>query len=220
MEGSIIKRTRGHGVYADVLRAVVDGGCTWRDVSSRSGLETTTARRVLHVMEDMGLIHVADYRRVAAGIRTELLAVYAFGRGERAPWPGDGRPRRHGRITRPKVELVSFVHAIRVLMAGPHLGKTLAEETGLSPNTCSALLRKLHALRLIYISEYQERALSGLGYPMYEWGPGERDVKKPAPLTDKQLWDKHNAIKRQRKAHLAALHALAANSSNFEKVAA
>lgn len=203
------KRARGQRLlyagYAEVLKLVVDGSATWQSIAAALSLGRSGAQGLLNRMVDACLIHEAAWQPVHT-YRTTYTPIYAFGEGTTLAWPGKGkRPMR--RLRPAPVELLTFITAIKALQSDTYNAVRLAEQTGMGKRSAQRLLKKLHALRLIFIDEFEERPQGGHGYPLYAWGPNRADMTKPAPM-DKRLlstaWARVNYA-RQRDVRLLGL---------------
>lgn len=182
-----------HAGYAQVLRHVVDGGVTWIKLHEQMGLCRTSSQKTLAYLRDQQLAHVGEWQARKVGMRIERTPVFVFGSGEDAPWPGAGKPRPR-KPQRTPVELLTFCCAIKALMREPFMGNGLADETGMCHRTALSLIRRLHALRLAYIEDYDRREV-GAGYPLWRFGVDRKDKPKPRPMSKREIWNKHNAIR-------------------------
>lgn len=199
-----------HAGYAQVLRHVVDGGCTWLQLAEKMGLVRTSAQRTLAHLRDQQLIHIGAWEDRQCGMRIERTPLFVFGAGEDAPWPGKGaqRPRRPQPTP---VELLTFCSAVKAMMYGPVMGNSLADETGMAPRTALGLIKRLRELNLAFIEDYQQRTC-GLGYPMWRFGIDQPDKPKKKRMSARALWTKNNAIRAQRNAQARLLRILATGS--------
>lgn len=184
-----------HSGYVPALALLVAGPVKWTDLCTALGWSRGTVQRLLHCLHAQGLTYIHSYG-ISGADRRSRCPIYAFGSEPDAPNPSPPRPRRETRP--PPIEALTFCHAIKALMAEPHHGRGLSDATGLSPRTAQQLIRTLRAAGLIYIAEYQPRPTAGNGYPLFSWGPGMPDKRKPAPVSKRKLWVKHNAIRSRR----------------------
>jgi hypothetical protein len=188
--------------YCDILARIHRGGASWIDVAAEVGCARMSAQSILYGMEQLRLIHVAEWRRVPRGKHwTQAVRVYALGPGDPAPWPGQGAPKAR-KWKRPAAELVAFASLVRALEFQPLHKGAAAAETGMSRRSAQQIVSKMHKLRLVRIAEYDLMPGGGYGYPMFQWDPGggKPDAKKPKAMTKRQCWDKHNAQRKARDA--------------------
>lgn len=204
----------GHAGYVGCLAVIAfgRGEATWHDVAKKMDVERMTALRVLHVFNDLRLIHVSGWTSKAGDARNRT-ACYALGDApDVAPACGAPRPRRNKRAD--SIELLMFASLIRAVQAAPHNGVTLHKETGVSLRAGRSFLKALHAHRLGYIAEYEDRGSAGAGFPLYAWGPRKRDAVKPAPIPAKELERYWNEVRNQRRAAAKLLRGMVAGYSD------
>ena len=192
--------------YSGVLRTIVNGDATWHTVEAAHDINRTTAQRICHGLHDSGLMHIERWINHGPTARSRC-PVYAFGAGEDAPCPSTPRP-RHRRA--PPIELLTFINAIKALLAEPHHGLGLSNACGLYPRSTRALLAVLRKHRLIYIDHHEQRERAGAGVPMWAWGVDKKNKAKPKPMTRRELWEKHNAIAAEKRRQTRVLHLFAA----------
>ncbi len=194
--------------YAKILRMLVDGRVTWRHLAD--GLQVArreSSHTILYGLRAAGMAHIAGWEM--DGDARSRRPAFAFGPGPDVPWPGG---ERHRSRKAPPSELLAFIVAVRSLMDEPRHGKGLAKLTGQAPSTARRVIKALHAERLVYIDHYDDRERAGAGYPLYAWGPGEPDAKKPRPQSNRALQRKHAAYRRTLNATANLLHAIAGSS--------
>lgn len=190
--------------YALALRVIADGGATWHEVSARIGVGRVGTQAIVNGLLRQGVMHVCGWRQVPCGRRRQWTAVYELGPGEDAPAPVYLRP--SNAIT--PAEVRGFCDLVKALQFDSWHGKGLAQYLGQSERTVRKTLRTMHALRLIYIDDYMHRACAGSRPPLFAWGPGQRDAPKPRRRTAREVWTYHNAMRTQRRAAAATLHAI------------
>lgn len=209
------KGSRLMGVgYCKIMARIHRGGASWIEVAAETGCTRLSAQSILNDMEQLGLIHVAEWRRVPRGKHwTQAIKVYALGEVESAPWPGVGAPKARTK-TQPAPEVVAFASLVRALQIEPLHKEGAAVETGMARRSVQQIVREMHRLRLVRIAEYDLRPRSGYGYPMFEWSPGGKpDAKKPKPLNRREHWDKHNAERAARGAQAKLMRQIVLGSS-------
>jgi len=191
--------------YAHALAVSVAGGATWHTVAAAMQTERMTAQRICNAFHRTGLTHIVGWHVVNGNARART-PIYAFGTGDDVQWPGGGRKQTRNRTP---IELLTFANTIKALMIESHLGTTLAEEVGCSPRRARETIAALKSHGLVYIAEYELRENGGTGFPLYAWGPGKADKRKPKPKTKSELYSRHNAIKSQRRAFTKLMRGLA-----------
>jgi hypothetical protein len=146
------------------------------------------------------------------------IAAYALGDEPDAPHPtAAARPRKNKRAE--SIELVQFAVAIRAVQDQPHNGLTLAEATGMYPRAARAFLKAMHAAKLAYVAEYQDRGEAGAGYPLYAFGLSERDAKKPAPIPQAELTRKWNEVRKRLRAETKLMRGLVTGANGDRRTA-
>lgn len=195
------KRLANEG-YAAILAMIVKGPTCWRDVEAAHGWSRTAIHGAMFDLLDAGLVHIAAWTHDSdwRSARPKMV----FGPGEDAPGPA----RRRKRMS-PRPGCVPFVNAVRAMMIEPHNGVTLAGVTGQVPRAARGTIRALHRAGLVHIDHYHDRGAAGAGYPLYAWGPGLPDARKPRPKPTRALTRRHNKERRAREASIAVMHALA-----------
>jgi len=131
--------------------------------------------------------------------------VYAIGEGENAAPPA---PLRTAANRRTAPELLAFCHLIRAMQENSWHSKGLAQHLGQCERTVRKTVRALHALRLTYIDDYTQRPRAGAGYPLFTWGPDEKDAKKPTPRSAKAVWTANNEVQSARRQQIHLLHGM------------
>lgn len=194
--------------YATLLRLMIaQGPLTWREAADQLDIMRGTAIDILRAFERFGLAHVVEWVPVADRRRTTLLPAYRAGEGESAPHPGfaNGSVYKAPKPQRVRVELQAFSNAVRALQHDTHHGRSLAAEVGVQPTTARKIIAALRAVNLAYVAEYQPRANGGFGYPLWAFGVDLPNKVKPKPAPRRELWNKHNRIKAERRRQARAL---------------
>ena len=212
--------------YSTILRLIANRrnaahGATWHDLMRDGPLTTRSATTtLLRWMDHLGLIYIDQWVAIGTA-RTTMTPAYRLGDQASAPHPGyiNGKPgpattRPAGRVP---IELLTYSHAVKALQRDSHHGKSLHEACGMGLFLCRALLRKLHADRLVYIDDYYRRPNGCLGAPMYAWGVHMKDAVRPPRECPRAVWQRANA---ERAARLRAMHALGmVRHSRIRKIA-
>lgn len=78
----------------------------------------------------------------------------------------------------------SFAAILDEFLTGPCTATTLAAASGMGHRYVNALIRTLHAKRVVHIAGYEKDAIGRFGIKVWGLGPG-RDAKRPTkPRTD------------------------------------
>lgn len=198
----------GYAGYAECLKTIArgDGTATWRTVAEVNDINRMTATRLCHALNDLHIIHIAGWAFGVADGRSRI-PCYALGDEPDAPHP-TGNPRKRGNKRAESSEILAFVSAIEAMQDSPHHGVSLAEATGIYPRAARHLMQALHRAGLAYIAEWDDRGTAGHGAPMYAFGMGRKDVKKPAPITEAALNRKWSDLKMKRAADAKLMRGL------------
>lgn len=189
--------------YAEALRVFVEGPATWREVMARCGTNRATTQSVCHAFRRQRLTHIARWSKLP-GKGQQWTPVYELGEGVNVPHPL-GMPQAKAPTP---YELLAFCELIHALQFDSWHCKGVSAHLGQCERTVRRTLRALHALRLIHIDDYIHRSYGGLGAGLFTWGPDEPDLKKPAPKTKRQVWEKSNAIHSGRRQQVMLMHGL------------
>jgi hypothetical protein len=163
-----------------------------------------TAQAICHGFRRQGLTHIVEWARVKINTRHYLTPRYAFGPGEDAPNPEYVRESK----ARTPAELLAFCEMVHALQEASWHAAGMAKHFGCSPKATRATMKALHDLKLTRIEEYQPRRGGGPWIAFMAWGPDVRDTAKPAKLTTKQLYQRHNKMAYQRLKQIKLLHAM------------
>lgn len=210
----------GYVGYVECLRTIAFGGghVTWKDIAADHNVNRVTASRFCHALNDLRIIHIAGWRKTGEDNRSRI-ATYALGDERDVPHPADAaRPRKNKRAE--SIELVQFAAAIRAIQDEAHNGVTLAESTGMYPRAARTFLKAMHAAKLAYIAEYQDRGESGAGYPLYAFGMNRRDAKKPAPIPKQELTRRWNTVKKRLRADTKLMRGIVTGTNGDRRTAA
>lgn len=194
--------------YARMLACVVfsGAGVTWQEMAAAAPAERFGASVAIRGLLKQGLIHVAEVRVPEGADGRQREKVYKAGRGVNAQWPGGDARDSRPFVTRSNMR--SFCAAIQELMEHAHNGKTLAEACDIHAKTALRILAALKTVRLIHIVEWEMREKFGAGAPLYKWGPGNRNVSKPKPLTSREISSRWARIRTERRRLLRTIGAL------------
>jgi hypothetical protein len=207
--------------YAQIIRLLIDRPRSWVDVCAATNLyRRESAHKILYGFADAGLAHICGWEMDEdARSRRPLFAWGAGANVAFPPRPGSVRLKeldglRHRRRKVPPPSLLLMIVAIRTLMNDePQHGKGLAEKTGACNTTALLMLRAMKDQGLIYIDHFQDRGVSGAGYPLYAWGPGEPDAVKPRRIPKRALSTKNNRNRAARTATSKLLHIIAGTNA-------
>jgi hypothetical protein len=218
MSDKVIPKTGRWGLrkYAQILATVY-----WK---KRTALEVAGAldsvgkqghqsvREVLWGMRDLGLVHVCEWCPPEVPRSSLLVARFAFGPGQDAPYPVACNRvpgvRRNGTWVR--AELTHFATIIRVLREGATRTE-IHERCGTLHQNLAPLIREMRALAIIRTSAWQLRD-DGAGLPTEVLSLGHgREAPRPQPKTRAEIGRKHRLRKRARLATLQVVHAIAGN---------
>ena len=191
----------GQAGYVKCLRVIALGGgkTTQHTLRASTKINRNTAIRFCHCLHDLRLIHVAGWD--VSG--RYPMPQYALGDGEDAPHPtGKPRPRQNKRGM--SIELVSFTNMVRAIQAMPQHGRGLHLETGVSERTTRVFLKAMHAARLAYIAEFEDRGPAGAGAALYAFGLRKRDAVKPEPISRAEQHRRQTAMRQRRRADIRA----------------
>lgn len=189
--------------YAEALRVFANGPATWHAVMQRCGTSRSTTQSVCHGFRRQRLTHIASWMK-PPGKGQMWTPVYALGEGVNAPHPL-GKP--HPKAPT-KYELLAFCELIHALHLDSWHCKGVSAHLGQCERTVRKALKALHALRLIHIDDYAHRSISGLGAPLFTWGPDLPDMKKPPPKTARTVWEKSNAAYSARRQQVMLMHGM------------
>jgi hypothetical protein len=197
------KRLLGPG-YAQVLRVFANGPAMWTDVAAACGTKRASSQGLCNGLHRQRIIHITEWRAVKGTRRLQWTPVYLLGDGIDAKPPV---PLRTSKAPTP-FELLGFCEVIRALQADSWHSKGLADHLGQCARTVRGIVRELHKLRLVYIDDYTQRPKAGAGFPLFTWGPGEQDAKKPAPKSARKVWMAANAVVSERRKQMHLMHAI------------
>lgn len=83
------------------------------------------------------------------------------------------------RAGRPKVSLPdSLLDLIVLVQREPMTAQELARQTGISTDTCRAVLKKMHQRKMAHIADWDVVLNGRIKLPMYRFGQG-RDLPRP-----------------------------------------
>ena len=109
---------------------------------------------------------------------------------------------KFGVIKSTKVRLTAHLLALllKELTTGASNVSELQEATGLARSTIYDYIRELRKVKLVYVAGFDRAANNCPMIPLYQWGPGEKDVKvKPISMAEKSRNYRRN--KRERETH-------------------
>lgn len=209
----------GYAGYAECLRTIAFGGgqATWKTIADDNKVNRTTAGRFCQCLNDLRIIHVSGWVNTGIDNRSRIPA-YALGDQPDAPHPNNTpRPRKNKRTE--SSELIAFASVIHALQDDSHNGKSLAETTGIFPRATRQLLKALHAAKLVYIAEWEVRPQFGAGYPLYFFGMGKKDAKKPAPIPQAELTRQWNEVRKRKRRDIKLMRGIVTGTSGDRRTA-
>lgn len=92
----------------------------------------------------------------------------------------------------------AFAELCFMLNDGQYTKEELAEGTGLVIGTVIKYMKLLKRRKLIYVCGWKRNSDVGQWAAVWEWGPGKKDVLRPAPLTQSQYSKNYRAKKKVR----------------------
>ena len=102
--------------------------------------------------------------------------------------------------TKVRVTAMTFARLMGELYSGASSVSDLHESTGLARSTLYEYIRELRKAKLVYVAGFDRAANNCPMIPLYQWGPGEKDVKvKPISMAEKSRNYRRN--KREREIH-------------------
>lgn len=211
----------GWGLYATLLRAVIDGPSTSSEIAQRTQTNKATVRTIMRRLRGLRLTHVAGYG--VAGSKNTPVPRWGYGDLPDAPLPTclrSGREVNHQSTRlppiKPRAELITFATIVRELQGdAPLTVPELASLTGINRAFAYTVVRHFRELGLVRIADWAVPMRSGMPVAMYEFAVDEPDRPRPAKGDRKARARVRDAGRRERARQQRALHALAANSSIF-----
>lgn len=166
--------------YLNILRVVMDGPCGAVQVAEAVATSPVTVHDILRRMADLGLIHEVDWSVSVKGPRR---AVYAFGAGPRAPYPGKRRQHPVSVWTR-RPELMTFANAIKAMSESAATSQEIVELSGLCRGTVRRMVNHAQDIGLVHIGGWYRGVV---GPPVAMYALGRRPNKqRPAPQSNKE----------------------------------
>jgi hypothetical protein len=202
--------------YAEILAFLKSKSGTYRgstsaEVAAHLGKNVETVRLLLRRMNRARLIHVARWSEPALHVVPRPLYMLGDKPDAAPPLTCRGKPSRHQVVACERLPLrpalIAFTTLVRALKEGPHSRMELAEETGLNPDALMRVVKRMHALRLIHIGDW-DKPRSGPAAPRWEWG-GNQDVPPP-PKQRRRAVKRAIEARRQRRQQLRLLKAIGA----------
>lgn len=193
--------TSGHIEMLSMLR---HRAMTAQDVSDELGWNRTTISAILFRFWRLKILHIAGW---SPGKKGSRVAMYRFGEGEDAPYPGPNLPRWMATLDRrkPRSEVISTAIFVRELLHGECSIADLQAATGMASRTVLLALRKSREVNFARISKWERRIGVG-GLPTAYWSIGSSaNTPRPIPKTDAEC----RAASRARKTALQAGNLLA-----------
>lgn len=211
--------------YADVLRAVVDGPVTQREVVERAGIAKTNAWRILGTLHHMRVIHISAW---VARPRSPYMPAYGIGDKPDAPMP---TTRPNGKAcevmaapksapSRLSAEVIGFAALVRALEQPASVAE-LEAATGIFERTIRNAIGRMRELGLVFIADWERRAYGG-GLPIanYQWGIGQRDKPRLQPLGRQRAQRRYRESRASREAQQFINRALASSANHQEEATA
>ena len=195
--------------YAKVIRRVVTrDSTTWADVQTIVKCTRHRAQVLIRGLHKQGLVHIADWVIPAGKNGCSITPSFRFGAGEDKPQPpinvrSDRKP-----LARTPVAIITICECVKAVVDGEYHGKSLAAYVGIYVQTARNVIQALRAVKLVHISGYQDRGAYGAGHAYYTWGPGKPDLKKPDPVSVKELSARWAKARSEKSAALRQMHAI------------
>lgn len=208
MTTAVAKRKSGNRLlgpgYAQALRVFVNGRASWLDIAAACGVTRGAAQALCHGMRRQKLIHVVDwYRKFSRG--GGWTPIYAFGPGVNMPHP---LPSFTVSQKSTPSELLAFCDLVKTMQGTAWHAKGLAVALDQCERTVRRTMKAMHALRLIHVEDFDHRKNGGYGYALYQWGPDQEDMKKPARQSKRAIWTRNNQVQAARRQQVMLMHAM------------
>lgn len=210
-----------HGwvMFARYLRVLHDGKqLTLGQFAEAAGLTVTHAGLVLRGWMTLGRVHIAGWQ---ANPGMPSVALWAYGAGENAPYPGVKAARTHKPI-KPASEMIAVESMLRLLESDALTRDELAEEAGVDATWASRFVTALHEeLHMVYVKRWDVHFKRG-GSPTarFRFGFDKRSAPRPKARDRNELAREYRARRKKRDAMHALVTTLAANASIFSQAQA
>lgn len=181
----------GYVDYARMLRAVVDGPITTRELAHRCGLRVDRLRKTLLLMASMGIIFEVALRPGSRGNQAEVVWG-AYG----PPSPARARGGKPGVMS----EVPRFCRLVHALMAadGGLSVHELSEASGISLSALRPVLREFLRLKLVFVRSWRRSITPGRPTALLAWGVDRRSANRPAPIPAPELWKRYKEMRARR----------------------
>lgn len=210
-----------HGwvMFARYLRVLHDGKrITLGEFAEAAGLTVTHAGLILRGWMTLGRAHIAGWK---ASPGKQAIALWAYGRGTNAPYPGKKAGRTHQPI-KPPSEMIAVESMLRLLEKDALTRDEVAEEAGLDPTWVSRFITALHKdLRMVHVKRWDVHFKRG-GPPTarFRLGFDKYSMPRPKARDRNELAREWRARRKQRDAMHELVTTLAANASIFAQAQA
>jgi len=180
--------------YAKVLRHLQLWESTAEQVGGAMCMSTQAAQRLLRRMHAVRLIRISRWSR--SHVAQQRVAVWAFGGGPDAAYPGEVAPKPPDRTKNLSAQLIAFASFIRAL----DLAKTvreLADLTGCDDQFIARVLERMRALNLARVADWSKPEASGPRSAMWELGSGSnapRPPRVPRREIDAKYWAENKTL--------------------------
>lgn len=182
----------GMAGYARALVALKRTPLSTEGLSRALRIGRTAACPLLASLHALHLVHISGWEQRD---NTPTVPRYSLGQAADAAAPAtrpSGRPAgapRIPRVRRPRAEIVSLANLVRALES-PISKRELVAHCGIGLGTTRAVLRVLHAARLVHVSAWVAtgRAYQPAAYWMLGKGPDEPRPARQAPAVTQQRY--------------------------------
>lgn len=180
-----------------------------KQVANEIGAAVVATRVTMGRMGSLKLIH-----EVQPPSRTRM-ATWVIGDGP----PSSRQASRKLKPGKAGVSLIHFAALIRCISAGPASVLEIAAETGCHINSVRSQLAALRAAGVAYRAEWHRERNAGEWTAHWHFGIDRQDKRKPLAVPERDLRARYKRDRQRRDVTLAALHALAANTTHFSEAA-
>jgi hypothetical protein len=217
MEKRKTRAPHGFAGYANVIRFLFDEPKTCTQIAEHFGITKASAQAMMRQCVTAKIVHVADWHK-NPGERGLWVAMYKYGEGQEAAYPGKKRPVKHERKNNIRPNLLAVRHILTAL-EHPISMKGLIEITGCGYGAIHGMVTQLRKRGICRIAEYVPR-LGHAGCPerLFVLGRGP-DAKKPPRMCEKDRAKRRYWAKKARMEQQAMIMATAGNDSIWSNAA-
>jgi hypothetical protein len=217
MKQGKIKAPRGCVGYSKVIRFVFDEPKTAEEVAEHFGITKDRAGLTMRQFVSAKLVHIAGWHKIPnkPGLPS---AMYKYGDGEEAEYPGKRHPVKHERSKNILASLLA-VRQILTALEHPISINGIMDVTGCGYCLVTGMVEQLRKRGICRIAEYVPRGGSpGCPERLFVLGKGP-DAKRPPSQSKKEVYRRYYYARKARMEQQAMIMATAGNDSIWSKAA-